>query len=113
VAAIEKGESAAVDAAFAGRTPVVSRQAVREFLARGDKQALREFLRARGGNVAKSGTQADITALQAQASSMGRSLKVKDARVVGSAQAEGVPLITLDRKLRNFMNAVGLGVESF
>jgi predicted nucleic acid-binding protein len=113
VAAIEKGEAAAVDAALAGRTPVVSRQAVREFLTRGDKQALREYLSVRGGNVAKSGTQVDIAALQAQASSMGRSLKIKDARVTRSAQAEGVPLITRDRKLRNFMNASGLGGESF
>jgi len=113
VGAIEKGEASAVDAALAGRAPVVSRQAVREFLARGDKQALREFLGARGGSVAKSGSQADIAALQAQASSMGRSLKIKDARVAGSAQAEGVPLITRDRKLRNFMNASGLGGESF
>jgi predicted nucleic acid-binding protein len=113
VAAIGKGEIAAVDAALAGRTPVVSRQAVREFLTRGDKRALREYLSARGGNVAKSGTQVDIAALQAQVSSMGRSLKIKDARVAGSAQAEGVSLITRDRKLHNFMNALGLGGESF
>ena len=113
MAGIENGQAAAVDAALAGRTPIVSRQAVREFLARGDKQALREFLSTRGGSVAKSGDQAGIAALQAQASSMGRSLKIKDARVAGSAQAEGVPLITRDRKLRNFMNASGLGGENF
>lgn len=91
----------------------MSRQAVREFLARGDKQALRDFLSARGGSVARSGTQTDVAALREQASSMGRSLKPKDARVAASAQAEGVPLITRDRKLRNFMNASGLGGENF
>ena len=113
VAAIEKGETASVDAVLGGRTPLVSRQAVREFLVRGDKQELRQFLSARGGSVARSGTQANVEALQTLASSMGRSLKIKDARVAASAQTEGVSLITRDRKLRNFLNASGLKGESF
>ena len=113
IAAIEKGEASAVDAALAGRTPIVSRQAVREFLVKGDKQALREFLRLRGGSVSKSGTEAEILALQNKASSLGRSLKPKDAKVAASAQVEGVPLITRDKKLRNFLNDAGLGGEEF
>ena len=115
IAAIENGESAAVDAALKGRTPVVSRQAVKEFLKKGDKSELREFLSDRGGKVGKAGSEADVRALQDQAAQMkpSRNLRTKDARVAASAQAEGVPLITRDKKLRNFMNESGLGGEGF
>lgn len=102
VRAIENGESSAIDAALAGRSALVSRLAVREFLVKGDKQALREFLSARGGRGAASGSEASVGALQDQASSLGRSLKLKDARVAASAQREGVPVITRDNKSSNF-----------
>lgn len=43
----------------------------------------------------------------------GRGLKPKDTRAAASAQKEGVSLITRDTKLRKFLNAVGIGCESF
>lgn len=113
IRAIEAGESAAVDAALAGRTPVIPIQAVKEFLVKGDVNALRGFLSSRGGRVAAGASDEAAAALQGQATALGRSLKPKDARVAASAQKEGVPLITRDTKLRKFLNAIGIGGESF
>ena len=103
----------AVDAALAGRVPIVSRQAVREFLVKGDKQALREFLTARGGSVALPGTKADVAALVQRAQASGRSTKIKDIRVGASAQAEGVPVTTRDQRFTKMLNAFGIGAEGF
>ena len=113
IAAIEKNQTAAVDAAIGGRTPIVSRQAAREFLWKGDKEALRRFLSERGGHIAKSGTESDVASLRALAESMGRSSKIKDIRVAASAQTERVSIITRDARFRNFLNEIGIGGESF
>ena len=113
IRAIEGGESMAVDAVLAGRNPIIPIQAVKEFLVKGDVDALRGFLEARGGRVAAGASDQAAGALQAQAKGLGRSLKPKDARVAASAQKEGVSLITRDTKLRKFLNAVGIGGESF
>jgi RHS repeat-associated protein len=113
IAAIEKNQTAAVDAAIGGRTPIVSRQAAREFLWKGDKEALRRFLSERGGHIAKSGTESDVASLRALAESMGRSSKIKDIRVAASAQTERVSVITRDARFRNFLNEIGIGGESF
>jgi len=113
IRAIEKGESAALDAAIAGRNVVVSRQAVREFLVKGDKSALRNFLASRGGRVGISGTEADVTGIQLLARSLGRRVKVKDARVGVSTHREGISLITRDKSFRNFLNQIGIGGENF
>ncbi len=109
IRAIEKGESGAVDAALAGRQPVVSAQAAKEFLRKGDANALRQFLKARGGRLGAAGTEASAQSLQSQAQTLGRSLKIKDARVAASALREGIPVITRDTSFRNFLNAIGIG----
>jgi predicted nucleic acid-binding protein len=113
IAAIESNQAGAVDAAIGGRQPLVSRQAVREFLRKGDKDALRGFLIDRHGHIAKSGTEVDVASLRARAEAMGRSTKIKDIRVAASAQMEGIPVITRDARFRNFLNEVGIGGEPF
>ncbi len=113
IRAIEAGEAAALDAALAGRSPIIPIQAVKEFLVKGDVNALRGFLTSRGGRVAAGASDEAAAALQAEAKALGRSLKPKDAKVAASAQKEGVPLITRDQKLRKFLNAIGIGGESF
>ncbi len=113
VRGLEGGELTAIDKALNGRVPVIPRQAVREFLRKGDKQALRQFLKERGGRVANSGTQSQIASLKATAQSLNRSLKDGDARVAASAITENAPLITRDKRLTNFLNAIGELVEGF
>jgi len=113
IRAIEAGEGGAVDAALAGRQPLVAVTAAKEFLRKGDPAALRSWLSQRGGQIVASALEQDVAALQAQAQSMGRSLKPKDARVAASALREGVPVITRDKRFRNFLNAIGIGGEEF
>ena len=114
IAATQEGKAAEVLAAIAGRTPVVSRTAVREFLAGGNSIAvLREYLSSIGGRIAAAGTEAEAAALRAQATQMGRSLGVNDSRVGASAAREGAETITNDKRFRNFLNAVGLGGIGF
>jgi len=114
IAATQEGKAAEVLAAIAARTPVVSRTAVREFLAGGNSVAvLREYLASIGGRIAAAGTEAEAAALRAQATQMGRSLGVNDSRVGASAAREGAETITNDKRFRNFLNAVGLGGLGF
>jgi hypothetical protein len=110
---IEAGEGAAVDAALAGRQPLVSITAAKEFLRGGDYGALRSFLSARGGRIGAAARSGDISALQSQATSLGRVLRTNDASVVGSAVREGVPLITRDQRLLNFLKEAGIPGQSF
>ncbi|MCG8425363.1 MAG: hypothetical protein MJE77_46380 [Proteobacteria bacterium] len=113
IRAIEAGEGVAVDAALAGRRPMMSITSVKEFLVKGDVNHLRTWLGARGGGVARAGTEQAAAQLRVQASVSGRRLKLKDSRVAASAQAEGISLITRDKRLRNFLNWLGIGGESF
>lgn len=82
-------------------------------MAKGDADALRQFLTVRRGRVGLSGTQAEAANLQQQAQALGRALKAKDAKVAASAVREGVPVITRDGKFRRFLNAAGIGGEDF
>ena len=114
IAAIQEGKAAEVIAAVAGRTPIVSRTAVREFLANGNSiTALRDFLSSIGGRVAAAGTEAQAAALRAQATKMGRSLGVNDSKIAASSAKEGAETVTNDKRFRNFLNAAGLGGVGF
>ena len=113
VGAIEAGQTAAVDAALAGRTPIVSITAAKEFLKKGDVNALRTFLTKRGGRIAAAGSEQSAAALRSQAATLRRSLKLKDSRVAASALREGVSVITRDKKFRNFLNETGIGGIDF
>jgi hypothetical protein len=77
-----------------GRSPSVSITAGKEFLrGGGDVSALRSFLTEAGGGVGKAPSQALLKDLA------GLGLKPADARVVGSAIEEGIPLLTRDKAI--------------
>jgi predicted nucleic acid-binding protein len=120
VAAVKPGG----DAALAGRAPVVPITAAKEFLKgrsatvpdpNATAQVLRDFLKQNGGRMGAAGTEADAAALRAMAASMkpARSLKLMDSRVLASAQQEGLPVMTRDRKFYNFMQALKFPSEKF
>ncbi|SRR6266566_1211527 len=113
IAALEGGELEAVDAALAGRVPVISITAAKEFLLKGDVEVLREFLIARGGSIGTAATAAEIAELQTQATLLGRVLAAADASVATSAIKDAIPLLTRDTRLINFLIAVGQSVETF
>ena len=97
-------DQAAVRAAIGGRTPVVSITAAKEFLAGGgDVNALRSFLASNGGRIGAAGDGATVSGL------MSSGLKAGDARVVGSAMKEGVPLMTRDKRLLRKIPGIGVG----
>jgi RHS repeat-associated protein len=113
IAALEGGEVQAVDAALAGRVPVISITAAKEFLLKGDVEVLRQFLIARGGSIGTAATAAEIAELQTQATLLGRVLAAADASVAASAIKDAIPLLTRDSRLINFLIAVGQSVETF
>jgi predicted nucleic acid-binding protein len=97
----------------------VSTTAAKEFLAKGDKAALRSFMQENGVQMAKNGaSQAQVKGLQNMAANQGkpgqgRVLKAGDASVVGGAQNNGATLMTRDSKLANFMRASKFPVIGF
>jgi rRNA-processing protein FCF1 len=109
IATVERGQSI-----LGGRAPVVPITAAKEFLrGGGSSAALREFLIANGGRMGLAGTEATAAGLRQQAAGLGRALHLGDSRVAAGAMREGVPLITNDRKLGNFLRAIGYPVEGF
>jgi len=110
---LDFNELAAVDAALAGRVPVISIRAAREYLMKGDINALRDFLQQRGGRMGSAGTAEQISLLQEQARVLGRVISFTDAEVAASAIREGIPLIARDKQLIRFLQAAGYTVETF
>ena len=95
----------AVVQALGSRNPVVSRMAVREFVrGGGDMNKLREFLRQSGGGLGKAPSQQTVDEL------LRLGLKPADARVVGSAIEEGIPIMTRDDKI---LRKMGEAAERF
>jgi len=110
---LEKGELEAVDRALAGRTPVISITAAKEFLRKGDVNVLREFLVAREGRIGLAATEQQIADLRVQADILGRALLYRDAATAGTAINEAAPVLTRDEKFLRFLKAVGLPVEKY
>jgi predicted nucleic acid-binding protein len=108
---IDKGQLAGVDAALAGRSPVVSITAAKQYLKGGDPNALRAFLESRSGSIGKAATAQQIQSLQEQAGLLGRVISASDAAVAGSAVSEGVTLLTNDKQLFRYLQAAGYQVE--
>jgi hypothetical protein len=102
-----------VDKALAGRTPVVSPTAASEYLAKGNPNAFSEFLQARGGKIGVAGTTDGAAALRVRAAELGRSLGANDALIAHSAMQEGIPLITGDRQILGFLQAIDYPGERF
>ena len=111
VNALEFGQLNLLDKLLAGRRPVVSMQAAKEYLVKGDAARLRQFLVDRGGRIAAAAPKSLVTMLIEFAEKVpvlgtgNRVLHLKDARVVASAVKEGIPLITADGRLYKLLKA--------
>jgi hypothetical protein len=123
------GELAQVEAGLAGRAPVVPITAAKEFLkgapgartladraARGTQ--LRLWLTANGGRIGAAASESDVLASQVAAGRLGftssrSALTLTDARVLLSAEREGLPLLTRDVALQNIAKAFNLSFEAY
>ena len=116
---LDFGELDKLADALAGRSPVISPQALSEYLERGNAARLGDFLTAQGGRIGSQVGEETAAALRAQANSLAdqfgnaRALGVKDSFVIGSAMRDGVSLITADRQVIVFLRAIGYSVEPF
>lgn len=116
IGALQEGKIAAVDAAIAGRTPLVPISAAKEFLranGSGGASSLRGFLAARGGRLAAAGSESAAAGLRARAVGMGRALHLGDSRIGAGAVREGASMITNDKRFANFLRAIGFSVENW
>lgn len=113
ITAIEAGGQAVVDAALRGRAPVISPQALSEFLVKGDFIELSSWMAKRGGSYGASPSVACLTELQTAASKLSRSFKPGDLRVAGSAMTDGLELITRDSSLKSLLVGIGHAATLF
>ncbi|HWG12358.1 MAG TPA: RHS repeat-associated core domain-containing protein, partial [Streptosporangiaceae bacterium] len=116
---LDFGELDKLADALSGRSPVISPQALSEYLERGNAERLGDFLTDRGGRIGSQVSEETAAALRTQANSLtdqfgnARALGVKDSFVIGSAMRDGVSLITADRQVIGFLRAIGYSVEPF
>jgi hypothetical protein len=115
ISAIAQGRAAAVDAAIAGRTPVVPITAAKQVIPGHGADALREFLVARGGRIGLAGSEATAAQLRALGPTLNpaRALGVADSRIAASALREGAPVLTNDRRFFRFLQAIGQAAEGY
>lgn len=67
-----------------------------------------------GATIGNNGASSSlIENLQNAAKQLGRSLGTNDASIIGGALNNSARVITNDRRMINFMNAIGLPVTSF
>ncbi|WP_369248577.1 RHS repeat-associated core domain-containing protein [Streptomyces sp. R41] len=112
--ALNGSRTAEVDAALAGRTPVLSPQAHRELIEGGHSpEAISNWLAERGGRMGPEATAEGVSDIQGRLKAMwkGKSfnpmIRTDDAKVLHSAAQEGLSLITNDKKF--YQNAERLG----
>ncbi|MEU9897710.1 DUF6531 domain-containing protein [Streptomyces phaeochromogenes] len=112
--ALNGSRTADVDAALAGRAPVLSPQAHRELIEGGHTpEAISNWLTERGGRMGPEATDQGVTDIQGRLKDMwkGKSfnpmIRTDDAKVLDSASQEGLSLITNDKKF--YQNAERLG----
>ena len=114
IGAIEGGKKADVIDAIDGRKPTISTQAAKEFLVKGDKAALKSFMKETGARMSRvGGSSAQVMALRKKAGDLGRSLKRADAKVAQDAINNNATLITNDKKLRNLMKDLNKSSTGF
>lgn len=110
IQAIEGSKELAVDAALAGRRPVVSMQAAAQFLARGDLGALKAYVYARGRRFVSNASNQEVTTYVGRLTQAGRSINAQDAAdiVIGAtAQRDGLTVITNDVGFTKALKAIG------
>jgi RHS repeat-associated protein len=107
IRALDYGELPAIDAALAGDVPVVSVESAGDYLSKGSVDTLDNFLQARGGYVTNDATVAEVQAVQAQARALGRSVSAGDANIAAAALRDGLDVLTQDKQLFRFLQAIG------
>ena len=115
ISAIAQGQAAAVDAAIAGRTPVVPITAAKQVITGQGADALRDFLVARGGRIGLAGSEATAAQLRALGPTLNpaRALGMADSRIAASALRAGAPVLTNDRRFFRFLQAIGQAAEGY
>ncbi len=112
--AIENGGKDAIKKAIGDDKPIVSITAIKEFLVKGDINALRKFMTEVGATVQKNGASIlQIKSLQEEAKILGRNIKPKDASVVAGAVNNNATVVTRDNKMIRLLQAMGLPVKTF
>lgn len=118
--ALTGGRAADVDAALAGRTPVLSPQAFSELQAGGHStEDIMSWLTDRGGRIGPEATQTGIDSIQNAMRAMWRGKSFQpmihdaDAAVLDSANQDGLPLITNDKRFANNLTRLGYTAEGY
>jgi hypothetical protein len=101
--------TALVDAALAGRTPVVPWHAFVEALPRAESQTILDWIAARGGRLAAPHTPIDLAVVNG----MVPGLTWGDLRAVTSAWIEQLGMITNDHAVQNAIQLLGLAVHPY
>lgn len=114
VAAVEGGKKSDVKAAIGNDKPIVSITAAKEFLAKGDKGALKDFMKETGATIGKKGGSADqVKSLQNQANGTRRTVGKNNASITAGAANNSATVILNDKRMTNFMRAIGQPVKGF
>ena len=114
IGAIEGNEKAAVKGAIGNAKPIVSRTAAKEFLVKGEKTALKSFMKEVGATIGNKGAStAFIDKLIENGKNLGRIVGRNDASIIGSAINNDATVITKDKKMTNYMKATNLPVKSY
>lgn len=92
----------AVETAMAGRAPVIPWRTGVEFLKKGDKGALSEFLRGSGGRVLPPASPRSTALFRPY-------LSEEDASILGGAYEAGVQVLTRDEEI--LANTIGIAVR--
>ncbi|MFI6439846.1 polymorphic toxin-type HINT domain-containing protein [Streptomyces sp. NPDC050759] len=118
--ALSGAKTAEVDAALAGRAPVLSPTAHRELLEGGHSaDAIGSWLSERGGRMGPASTSEGVASLQARLRGMwtGKSFNPMiaddDASVLHSAIQDGLPIITNDKRFYKNIERLGYSSERY
>ncbi|MEU1510027.1 ricin-type beta-trefoil lectin domain protein [Kitasatospora sp. NPDC005748] len=118
--ALSGAKTAEVDAALAGRAPVLSPTAHRELLEGGHSaEGISSWLSARGGRMGPASTSDGVSSLQARLRAMwkGKSFNPMiaddDASVLHSAIQDGLSIITNDKRFYKNIDRLGYSSERY
>jgi hypothetical protein len=83
--AVENNGKQAVKDAIGSARPIVSVTAAKEFLAKGEKTALKSFMKEIGASISNTAKTEQVNLLRAQAESMGKKFGLSDAKIAADA----------------------------
>lgn len=113
-AAIKEGKLQDVKNAIGSDKPIVSITAAKESMSYHGKESVKEFMKETGATISKNGgSSSQVEALQKQAQSMGRAVGKNDASIIAGAANNNATVITNDKKMTKFMNAINQPVKGY